>query len=183
MKHLKLYEEFNNVIEYPKLTIPKLFNIEYTLNCFSYAKSSQLKNTLKLGLKNSKYIAQYNILYSYYLWLLNNQDKFFITRDTIKHLSLKNYIRYPIQYICFYLKLDTFEFLLDLRHDEKWWLKSFNQLINVKELDGINDQAIIEEWLLGVSMAPNSISRQHIILLDIYGKRLYKYLSEQSRLN
>lgn len=166
----KLYKKFTS----PKLTIPKLFNIAETLSCFNYATIKQLKNTLSLTLINSKYITQYNILYSYYIWMTSNKE-LKIANNPIERMST-----YPIKYICFYLKLEAFPYLIDLKNEEEWWTKSFTELSDIKELDDINNQRIIENWILNICMNPYGITRQHIILLETRGKRLLKYLSEQS---
>ena len=94
---------------------------------------------------------------------------------------MQEYARYPLYYIDYYLCLYGFPELLDEREgsdNQKWWLRSFEELKSVKPLTGNDtlDHIIVEEWLLKTPFGQQSPSRNGIILMGIMGMRLIKYL-------
>ena len=156
------------------LTIDKLYASDRGL--FFFADSKAFKKQMR-GILKENNRPQFQHLFDYYNFLNVDNDRKF-NRPSNRHLDMKPYAHYPIDYICYYLSLLGFEDMLDMRgNDEKWWLRSLPELESVKPLTGNDaaDHQIVEDWILSVPMHQYSPSRNGMILLGIYGMRLIKY--------
>jgi hypothetical protein len=170
------FKEFTYKI--PKMEFNKFRKIDGYLSTVAFNDSKDLINHFYKFYLESQYKPQLDILYSYYLYLISKDDLKFISRPD---LSLKNYKDYPLEYFFHYLMFEKLNHLIDKREDVNFVEKSFSELITVKALtedDDINHK-IVEDWILSVPMKPDSITRQHIRLVQcIYGKRLQRYLND-----